>query len=140
MMVFVGRRLCDEKYVGGPACEFDCPKEPNTLAGLEAECEVRCEKLRADEVAKAAASGEVLDVASDREVLSKLEPVEAISRVRDAIVRFGASGGDDETRSSKKFHLHRRTAAQRADLDINDIITCFPTWTIFPTYNVISSF
>jgi hypothetical protein len=44
-------------------------------------------------VAKAAASGDDVDVASDGECRNKLEPVEAISRVRAAMVRVGASGG-----------------------------------------------
>jgi hypothetical protein len=114
-MVFVGRRFFDEKYVGGPACELDWPKEPKTLAGFEAACELSCEKLRTDEVARVGPSGDVLDLARCREFLSKLEPVKAVSRVRDAMLRFGASGGDDETRSSQKFHLHRRTPAGTTD-------------------------
>jgi hypothetical protein len=87
MIVFAGVRFCDEKYVGGP--EFDDPwllKELKTLAGLEAACELSCEKLRTDDVAKAVAKGDVLDNANDREFWSKLEPVEAISRVREAMV------------------------------------------------------
>jgi hypothetical protein len=90
-MVFVGRRFFDEKYVWGPLCEFDWPNEEKTLAGLEAACELSWEKLRADEVAKAAASGDVLDVAWSREFLNNPEPVKAVSRVRDAMVSFGAS-------------------------------------------------
>lgn len=91
MTVFVGVRFCDEKYVGGPACEL--PSEPKTLPEpVGAACELSCEKLRADVVAKAAASGDVRDVASNLEFLSKLEPVEAISRVCAAIVSCGADG------------------------------------------------
>jgi len=103
--------------VGGPF-EDDCPpKEPKTLAGLEEACELSCEKLRADDVAKAVARGDDLDIASGRVFLSKLEPVEAISRVRDAMLGcvFGASG-DDEDASSKKFHLvHRCRELQSSD-------------------------
>jgi len=100
MTVFVGRRLCDEKYEGGPACELSWPSEPKTPPVVpEADWELSCEKLRAHVVAKAAASG-VREVARDLEFLSKLEPVEAISRVRAAIVRVGASG-DDGACSSK---------------------------------------
>jgi hypothetical protein len=87
MIVFAGVRFCDEKYVGGP--ELEDPwllKEPKTLAGLEAACELSWEKLRADDVAKALATGDDLDNASDREFWSKLEPVEANSRVREAMV------------------------------------------------------
>jgi hypothetical protein len=73
--------------VVGPDCEF-CwlPKELKTLAGLEAACELICEKLRADDVARAVARGNDRDEASVCEVRSKLEPVEAISRVRDAML------------------------------------------------------
>jgi hypothetical protein len=85
MMVFVGVRLCDEKYVVGP-CEPCWAKELKTLVGLEAACELSCEKLRTDEVAKAAARGDDRDAASVREFRSKLEPVEASSRDCDAML------------------------------------------------------
>lgn len=66
-----------------------------------------CEKLRADDVAKTAALAHVRDVASGLEFRRKLEPVEAISRVRDAMVRFGANGVVMTGRGApKKFHLH----------------------------------
>jgi hypothetical protein len=84
--VFAGVRFCDEKYVGGP--EFEDPwllKELKTLAGLEAACELSWEKLRADDVAKAVARGDDLDNASGREFCSNLEPVQATSRVREAM-------------------------------------------------------
>jgi hypothetical protein len=90
-MVFVGRRFFDEKYVGWPPCEFDWPNEPKTLAGLEAACELSWEKLRTDEVAKAVASGDILDVAWSRVFFSNPEPLKAVSRVCDAMVSFGAS-------------------------------------------------
>jgi hypothetical protein len=85
-MVLVGVRFCDEKYVVGLFCEPCWPKELKTLVGLEAECELSCEKLRRDDVVRAVASGYALEVASGRAFRSKLEPVEAVSRVRDAIV------------------------------------------------------
>jgi len=85
--VLVGRRLCDAKYDGGPVCEFSCPSEPKTLPVLAA-CALSCEKLRTVVVAKAAARGIERDVASNLEVLSKPEPLEASSRVRDDMVRF----------------------------------------------------
>lgn len=90
-MVFVGRRLCDEKYEGGPAWELSWPREEKMLDGFEAEadCELSCVKLRAHGVVKAAASGAILEPASGREFWSSLEAVEATRRVRDAIVRFG---------------------------------------------------
>jgi hypothetical protein len=114
-MVFAGRRLCDEKYDGGPPCEPSWPNEPKTLVGLlEAECEFSCEKLRSDEVANVAASGDVCEMASGREVRSMLEPVEAISRVRNAMVKLGAMVMTG-MRSSKKFHLDRRAPAGSTD-------------------------
>ena len=85
MTVFVGRRLCDEKYEGGPDCE---PIEEKTLVGPVADCELSCEKLRAEEVVKAAANGDILEVARAREDRSNAEAVPAASRVRDAIVGF----------------------------------------------------
>jgi hypothetical protein len=87
MIVLVGVRFCDEKYVVGPPWEPCELKELKTLAGLEAACELNCEKLRTDDVARAVASGDALDVASARGFRSRPEPVEATSRVRDAIVR-----------------------------------------------------
>lgn len=85
--MLVGRRLCDEKYEGGPACELSCPSDPKTLVGLdEIACECDCEKLRAEDVTRAAASGDALTFAIERGFLIRLEPVEAISLVRDAIV------------------------------------------------------
>jgi hypothetical protein len=81
---------------------------------LEAECEFSCEKLRSDEVANAAASGDVCEMANGREVRSMLEPVKAISRVRDAMVKLGAMVMTS-MRSSKKFHLDRRTPAGSTD-------------------------
>jgi hypothetical protein len=86
MIVLVGVRFCDEKYVVGLFCEPCWLKELKTLAGLEAACELSCEKLRTEDVARAVASGDALDVASAREFRMRPEPVEAISRVRDAIV------------------------------------------------------
>jgi hypothetical protein len=85
--VFVGVRLCDEKYEGGPEWAF--PKEEKTLAGFVAECALSCVKLRTEELVRAAATGDVLDVASGLEARIKVEVVVAASRVRDAIVRFG---------------------------------------------------
>jgi hypothetical protein len=118
MMVFVGVRLCDEKYVVGP-CEPCWAKELKTLVGLEAACELSCEKLRTDEVAKTAARGDDRDAASVREFRSKLEPVEASSRECAAmVVSVLGRGGDDEKPSSK---FHRRAARGRSDLD--DIIS-----------------
>jgi hypothetical protein len=92
-MVFVGVRLCDEKYAGGPPdCAF--PKLEKTLVGFVAACELSCVKLRAEHVVKTAASGDILEVASGRELRSSVEAVVAASRVRDAIVRVG-DGVDD---------------------------------------------
>jgi hypothetical protein len=92
-MVFVGVRLCDEKYAGGPpACAF--PRLEKTLAEFVAACELSCVKLRAEHVVKAAASGDILEVARGRELRSSVEAVVAASRVRDAIVRVG-DGVDD---------------------------------------------
>jgi hypothetical protein len=85
MMVLVGVRFCDEKYVVGLFCEPCWPKELNTLVGLEAACELSCEKLRKEDAVRAVASGYALEVANGRAFRSRLEPVEAISRVRDAI-------------------------------------------------------
>lgn len=94
-IVFVGRRLCDEKYEGGPACEFSWPSDEKTLVGLaEADCEESGVKLRADDVVKAAANVDLRGIASGREFWSSLAPVEAASWVRDAMMRFGARGGD----------------------------------------------
>jgi hypothetical protein len=92
--VFVGVRLCDEKYEGGPDCVF--PRAEKTLAGFVAECELSCVKLRAEHVAKAA-RGHVLDIASGLEPRRKAEAeaVVATSRVRDAMVRSGLVMGGD---------------------------------------------
>lgn len=85
-MVLVGRRLCDEKYDGGPVCELSWPREK----GLEdADCDVNWVKLREGDVDQAAARGDILEVASGREFWSILEAVEATRRLRDAIVRVG---------------------------------------------------
>lgn len=85
--MFVGRRLCEEKYDGGPDCDW--PKEEKTLAGLVADSDLSWVKLRAEEMLKAAANGDVLETANDRELRSRLEAVEAARRVRDAIVSLG---------------------------------------------------
>lgn len=69
----------------GPPPEPCWPKELKTLVGLEAACELSCEKLRTAVVAKAVARGEDLDFANACELRSRPEPVEAISRVREAI-------------------------------------------------------
>jgi hypothetical protein len=53
---------------------------------LVAACEFSCVKLRAEDVVRAAASGDILVVASGRELRSSVEAVVAASRVRDAIV------------------------------------------------------
>lgn len=93
--VFVGRRLPDEKYEGSPGLEL--PREEKTFVGSVAACELSCEKLRTEDVVKAAASGDVLEIASDLELRSSPEAVLAASRVRDAIiVSFGASDDDVE--------------------------------------------
>ena len=82
------------------------------LLGLEAEadCELSCEKLRVNDVLKAAASGVILELASAREFASDLEAVEAARRVRDAIVSFGVSA--DDGYAEQKFHLHRRSSEE----------------------------
>ena len=89
--VFVGKRLCDPKYEGGPACELSCPKL-KMLAGFEdeADCEFSCVKLRVYGALKIVASGAVLE-ASGLELLSKLEAVEATNRLRDAIIEVEAN-------------------------------------------------
>ena len=80
--MFVGVRLCEgEKYEGGPNCEFSPPKEEKTLVGFVLDCEL----LREGDVVSAAASGDILEVASGREFRSSMEAVLAASRVRDAI-------------------------------------------------------
>lgn len=85
-MVLVGRRLCDEeKYEGGPDAALSWPNEEKTLVGFVADCELRCELLRAGHVARAAASGDILEFASGRECRINVEAVVAVSRVRDAM-------------------------------------------------------
>lgn len=84
-MVLVGSRLWDdEKYDGGPACEASGPNDEKTLVGLAAACELSCELWRADHVASAA-SGDILGVASGRELRISVEAALAASRVRDAM-------------------------------------------------------
>jgi hypothetical protein len=96
-MVFVGLRLCDEKYAGGPG--WALPMDEKTLFEFVADCELNCVKLRAEEFVNAAASGDIREAVRGRELRSSVEAVVAGSRVRDAIVRFGG-GDDDSTRSS----------------------------------------
>jgi hypothetical protein len=76
--------LPDEKYAGTPGLEL--LKEEKTFVGSVAECELSCEKLRAEDAVRAAASGDVLEVASDLELRSNPEAEVAASRVRDAIM------------------------------------------------------
>lgn len=84
MMVLVGRRLCDEKYDGGPCCG-ELP--PKTLVGFaEADCELIWVKARADDEVRAAARGGIRELASGREFRSRPAPVVAMGRMRDAIV------------------------------------------------------
>jgi hypothetical protein len=49
-------------------------------------CELSCEKLRAEMAGRAVASGVVLDMKCSRDVRRRPEAVEATSRERDAIV------------------------------------------------------
>lgn len=98
----------------GPLPEPCWPKELKTLVGLEAACELSCEKLRAHVGAKAAVRGEARDFASGCEFRNRPEPVWAISRVREAIsCVFGASS-DDETRSSHEVPPSPAPARQTA--------------------------
>jgi len=105
MIVFAGRRFCVEKYEGTPP-DLEPVWKAKMLVGSEAECELSCEKLRAEDVVKAAASGDILDVASGLELRSSPEAVVAASRVRDAIMgRLGASNDDV---GHAKLQSHRR--------------------------------
>jgi hypothetical protein len=92
-MVLVGRRLCEEKYVGGP--DEPPPNEEKTLAGFVAECELFCVKVRAAGIVKAAASGDIFGAANGREFRSNVEAVLAAILVRDAIVRVWCVSGTD---------------------------------------------
>lgn len=74
------------------------------LFGFEADCELSCEKLRVEAVAKAAASEGVLKLVCGREFVSNLEAVEATRRVRDAIVSFGVSGDDGDAEREEVPH------------------------------------
>ena len=65
-----------------------------TFVGFVAACELSCVKLRTEYVVRAAASGDILEVASGRTLRSSVEAVVAASRVRDTIVRFGGNGDD----------------------------------------------
>ena len=86
MIVLVGRRLCDEeKYDGGPDADVSWPNDEKTLVGFVADCELRCELLRADNVVTTAASGVILEFASGREPRNSVEAVVAASRVCDAM-------------------------------------------------------
>ena len=115
-MVFAGRRFCDEKYEGGPDCELSWPIEEKTLVGPVADCEPSCEKLRAEEVVKAAANGDIREVARDREVRSNAEAVPAASRVRDAIMGFGQVVIDDGY--AKLWGICRRLSTDITDCHI----------------------
>ena len=86
--------------------ELELPKEAKTLVGSVAECELSCEKLRAEDVVKAAASGDILEVASGFELRSSPEAVVAASRVRDAIM--GRLGASDDDVGHAKLQSHRR--------------------------------
>jgi hypothetical protein len=97
------------------------------LAGLddEAAFELSCEKWRVEGAFKSAASGAVLE-ASGLELRSKLEAVVAANLLRDAIVECCMT----DTRSSRKFHGHRRVGDLGAsyqkrvhDITIPSIIT-----------------
>jgi hypothetical protein len=108
MMVLVGRRLRDEKYDGGPCC---CELPPKMLVGFaEAVCELSWEKAaRANDDAKAAARGVDRELASGREFRSRPTLVEAMGRMRDAIMCEWVAGA--MTAPVQKFHLRRRVGA-----------------------------
>lgn len=130
--VFVGKRLCDEKYEGGPDGELNWPSEPKTLVGLpEADCEPSCEKLRAHDVVKAVVKGDALEMFKGRELRSRLEPVEATKRVRDAILWVEATGDDGHA----ELREVPPTSADRCDetADSADIInSCLTTPSLVP--------
>lgn len=122
MIVFAGRRFCVEKYEGTPP-DLEPVWKAKMLVGSEAECELSCEKLRAEDVVKAAASGDILEVASGLELRSSPEAVVAASRVRDAIiVTFGAS--DDDV-GHAKLQASRRMSAATTDTALHNLpIVC----------------
>lgn len=78
------------------------------LVGSEAECELSCEKLRAEDVVKAAASGGILEVLSGLELRISPEAVVAASRVRDAIWIMVELDASDDDVGHAKLQSHRR--------------------------------
>ena len=80
MMVLAGRLLEEEKYVG---CELEETNEASGLPVLEAAHEVVALKVRR------ASGAAVREESMGREERSKPEAVEAMRRVRDAIVSCG---------------------------------------------------
>jgi hypothetical protein len=90
-MVFVGVRLGDWKYVGGPDEELSWPSEEKILGAFcdGAQCELSWLKARADEMLQAAARGNAWAVNRCLGARTRPEAVEANERVRDAIVRVG---------------------------------------------------
>ena len=79
----------------------------------EAAFEFSCEKWRVSGALKRAASDAALG-ASGLELRSKLEAVEATNLLRDAIIRFKASGGQRTRAALSEFQRRSATPAKKA--------------------------